>query len=128
MYDVQFLFHAKTLEKYTTGDCKYFATRLATEIGGTVVGIGTEAYEGYRDEEGDVYTNPAHYLVQRGSKYADITGVFSSLEDMLAHYNTFYKLALPDIAEKVDIKLWTESKQDEGERCDATARDVATVH
>lgn len=127
MYDVQFLFHAKTLEKYTTGDCKYFATRLAEEIGGTVVGIGTDAYEGYRDEEGDAYTNPAHYLVQRDDRYVDITGVFHSLKDMLAHYNTFYKLALPDIVDKIDIRLWTEPKQGAGERCDATAREADEV-
>lgn len=125
-YDVQFLFRAEVIQKYTTGGCRYFAERLAEETGGTVVGIGTDVYENYvnweEDSEGEtwrhVYTNPAHYLVKRDDKYIDITGVFGSLQDMLSHYNDFYKFALPDIAKDINMRIWTEPKKDDDGSCD----------
>ncbi len=141
MYDTQFLFHAETIQKYTTGDCKYFATRLAQVLGGTVIGIGSDVYENYfrfevtgeGELEGMVYTNPMHYMVERGGKYIDITGVFISLSGALEHYNTFYKFALPDIAPKINMRLWTEPKKiipSSEEVCDvdAVAESARTVN
>ena len=106
------------------GDCGYFAERFAQEIGGKVIGIGADAYEGYRDDEGDVYTNPAHYLVQHGSKYIDVTGVFRSLKSVLDYYTAFYKFALPDIANKLNMRLWTEPKKGDRECGVDTKRDA----
>lgn len=118
MYNLQFLYHADVVEKYTTGDCKFFATQLAEKFGGKVVGIGSNAFENYTTFDvvdgaftTEVHTNPMHYLTQLGSEYVDVTGIFRSLEDVLEHYSMFYKFSLPEIAAKIEMKLWTEPKK-----------------
>ena len=59
-----------------------------------------------------------HYMVRVNNLYIDITGCFSSLQDALHHYNTFYRESLRNIGDRIDLKLWNigdirkECKQD----------------
>lgn len=128
MYLAQFLLPRETIEKYTMEHCRYFATMFAAKYGGQVVSIGSEVYEGYGrlEVEGNtmfyrVYKNPMHYLTKVGELYVDITGIFLSEQDMIHHYNAFYRNGLSEIGDDINVSLWPIG--DTKELCD---NDVVT--